>query len=137
MFKNTQAQCHIDKTNEVIQDFLLKNIHTFSKHLIIGQAVNLAINDCSNELDYTPVIKFFSIEKLIDTLNTIILNEVGGNYFVSWSDYVLFKYYDDTPNVIVFILSSPTSERIKINLFCNPEFKINDITIYKNTCNYF
>jgi hypothetical protein len=131
------AQTDSTKANTIISSILSLDSKKLSSHMDPSGRVNIAINDCSNKLDYTPVKTITNPTLAAQETIEIVKKEIGSNFILTWADCVDFPYYKDTPIAIVFILQNSSGERIKINVFVTSDFKIGDITIYQNSCNHF
>ncbi len=132
------SQTESPQTNALIRDVLSGDVKLFSSHVIKGDTINFAVNDCRNELDYTPVEQFADLKGLSNAIHTIIREEVGSDYSVTWADVVDVKvFWKETPIAIVFILTNPNETRMKINIFCTDDFSIKDVTLYRDSCKYF
>jgi hypothetical protein len=132
------SQTESPQANALIRDVLSGDVKLFSSHVIKGDTINFAVNDCRNELDYTPVEQFADLKGLSNAIHTIIREEVGSDYSVTWADVVDVKVlWKETPIAIVFILTNPNETRMKINIFCTDDFSIKDVTLYRDSCKYF
>lgn len=132
------AQTDSTKANPIISAFLSMNASTLSQHFDVTSPLNFSVNDCVNELDYTPVETFSSSLKIAQKVLSSIKDEVGTNASLTWADcFSVSVFWKDTPIAIVFILTKSDGTRMKINAFCTPEFKIRDVTIYLDSCNHF
>lgn len=131
------AQTDSTKANSIISAILSMDAKNIRLHIDKHSATNLAINDCVNILDYTPVETISDSQKAASDVIRLIKAEIGNTFTLTWADCISFEYYKDTPIAIVFILQNLNGERMKINIFVTPDYKIRDITIYQNSCNHF
>ncbi len=132
------SQTEVKEANTIIDDLLSKDVALFSAHLKKSEPVNFAVNDCKNELDYTPVSEYTDPKELLKAIFTVVGEELGDEgYTLTWAECVDFPYYNDTPIAIVFILAKSSGQRIKINIFCKKSYAIGDVTIYRNSCTHF
>jgi hypothetical protein len=132
------AQTDSVKANAIIKSIADLDSKKMASYLL--KSTNLAVNDCKKEMyDFTPTpVEQGENTAIAKKVINIITNEIGNNFTVTWADcFSVSDFWEDTPIAIVFILTKSDGTRMKINLFCTPEFNIRDVTIYLDSCNHF
>lgn len=123
-------------TDSIFKSFQKLDECLLSTYFKLDTLISFAKNDC---IDFSSDVNIYSSNAAlsIDVIE-LIKSEIGTELTELERKVVLIDkdLFNSSVGMMV-IYKGVEGRRVKINLFLNKQFKIEYITLYKSTCNYF